>query len=704
MALTIAVVTPSYHQGAFIERTIQSVLSQQVAGLDYFVADGGSKDQTVAILKRYDGRVRWVSEKDRGQADAVNKGIARTRGAILGWLNSDDIYYPGALAAVLEYFEAHPRIDLVFGNANHIDENDHVLEPYSTEPWNEERLREVCFLCQPAVFFRRSMVERHGGLNARLRYCMDYEYWLRLSQKGIKVGRLPQVLAGSRLHPATKTLGARIQCHREINDMMQQHCGRVPDRWLFNYAHSVLDENGVPRARQLRFALGLSVASCYASLRWNRGLSRELMRTTSEWVWAQFGQCPEGGLVMRIGFDVSQTGAARAGCGYFAYSLLTALAGCATQDDFLLYPTFGDFFWDPDWQQATYAPNLPNFSRAPGHGTPYDAQAFWCNPRDGFEEDLGNPDIIHSNNFFCPKPLRQARLVYTLYDLSFLENPDWTTEANRTGCFEGVFQASLNADHIIAISHFSKRHFLEVFPHYPEQHITVAHLASRFGQILPVERPEAFGHLEPDQFWVCVGTLEPRKNHARLLHALATLKAQVGRVAPLVLAGGKGWLVEDLSRLIESLGLSGDVMIAGYVDDSALQWLYQHCFAAVYPSLFEGFGLPVLEAMSLGAAVITSDVTSIPEIVGDAALLINPYQQDSLYDAMLRLVTSSALRMNLKARAQPQARRFRWDTAADIALQCYEQALRAPRLHEVLRRRAGVTVPAGRHGFARLAA
>jgi glycosyltransferase involved in cell wall biosynthesis len=391
---------------------------------------------------------------------------------------------------------------------------------------------------------------------------------------------------------------------------------------------------------------------------------------------------------MRIGFDVSQTGAARAGCGYFAYSLVSALESCATHDDFVLYPTFGDFFWEPDWERTTYAPDLPNFRRAPGHGTHQEAQAFWCNPRDGFEDELGNPDIVHSNNFFCPRPLCEARLVYTLYDLSFLENPEWTTEANRTGCFEGVFQASLHADQILAISHFSKRHFLETFPHYPEERITVAHLASRFGGLLPIERPPALDQLQPNCFWLCVGTLEPRKNHARLLRAFARLKAHLGQVAPLVLAGGKGWLVEDLSRLIDTLGLGGDVIITGYVDDQALQWLYQNCFAALYPSLFEGFGLPVLEAMSLGAAVVTSNVTSIPEITGEAALLVNPYQEQDLLAAMLRLVTNSGLRDELKTKAPPQASRFRWDSAAQLALQCYEQALLAPRLRQVLDRRA----------------
>jgi glycosyltransferase involved in cell wall biosynthesis len=285
MSLTIAVITPSFNQGAFIERTIQSVLTQDAPGLEYLVMDGGSSDQTVPILQRYGGRLRWVSEKDGGQAEAVNKGIAETTGQIIGWLNSDDIYYPGAVRTVLDYFEAHPRCELIFGNAHHIDENDNILEPYPTEPWNLERLQEVCYLCQPAVFFRRSVVEQHGGLDGRLRYCMDYEFWLRLAHRGVHGEYLPAFLAGSRLHAATKTLGSRIKVHQEINDMFRKVIGKVPDRWLYNYAHTVLDEKGIPRARKLRFALGVSVLSCYASVKWNHRLSRAVMRTTARWVW-----------------------------------------------------------------------------------------------------------------------------------------------------------------------------------------------------------------------------------------------------------------------------------------------------------------------------------------------------------------------------------------------------------------------------------
>lgn len=382
---------------------------------------------------------------------------------------------------------------------------------------------------------------------------------------------------------------------------------------------------------------------------------------------------------MRIGYDVSQTGAARAGCGYFAYSLIRALAHCAAHEQFLLYPTFGNFFFDPEWRLSTYQPERENFERGLAHSDYAQAQAFWNGPLTDLDKQLGEPDIVHSNNFFCPKNLGSARLVYTLYDLSFLENPEWSVEANRTGCFEGVFQASLRADHILAISHFSKRHFLEVFPHYPEERVTVAHLASRYAHCHPVPQPESLATLQSGHFWLCVGTLEPRKNHLRLLRAYARIKNRLGNVDPLILAGGKGWLMDDLQRLIDNLGLTGDVHITGYVSDEALQWLYQNCFAAVYPSLFEGFGLPVLEAMSQGAAVVTSNVTSIPEIAGDAALLVDPYQEQDLAGAMYQLVRQPALRAQLQDRARRQALRFRWDDAAQIALQCYEQALLAPR-------------------------
>jgi len=284
MSHRVSVITPSFNQGQFIERAIQSVLSQDIADVEYAVFDGGSSDGTVDILKRYESKLRWVSEKDRGQADAINKGLRATSYEVIGWLNSDDIYYPGAIPAVCSFFDSHPNVDVVYGDAYHIDEQDRIIEPYYTETWDLERFKDVCYLCQPAVFFRRRIVGRFGMLDERLRYCMDYEYWLRLALGGAEFAYLQRVLAGSRLYAETKTLGARVRVHREINDMMRRRLGRVPDRWLFNYAHAVVETKGFCRDERLRFVAALTAVSLYASVRWNRGVSWDVLRTTSRWI------------------------------------------------------------------------------------------------------------------------------------------------------------------------------------------------------------------------------------------------------------------------------------------------------------------------------------------------------------------------------------------------------------------------------------
>lgn len=384
---------------------------------------------------------------------------------------------------------------------------------------------------------------------------------------------------------------------------------------------------------------------------------------------------------MRIGYDVSQTGRGRAGCGYFAHSLVTHLAAVDAANDYVLYPTFGDFYWDPDAAAATTRIDRPNFRRGPTQASWEAARSFWRHPAPDWEDPLGRPDIVHSNNFFCPTALRRARLVYTLYDLSFLEHPEHTQEKNRLGCFEGVFAASLHADHILAISRYSRRHFLEVFPHYPADRVSVVHLASRYAGSPDVPRPpqEALAALEPGRFWVSVGTLEPRKNHRRLLRAYARLKARLGRTYPLVLAGGRGWLLDDLEPTIDELGLGGDVVLTGYAPEDVVVWLYQNCFACLYPSLFEGFGLPVVEAMSLGAPVVTSNATSLPEVVGEAGLLVDPLSEQSIERAMADLVDNAGLRERLKRQARQQAGKFTWEGAARAVLGCYEEVLKRPR-------------------------
>lgn len=381
---------------------------------------------------------------------------------------------------------------------------------------------------------------------------------------------------------------------------------------------------------------------------------------------------------MKIGFDVSQTGLAKAGCGFFAENLIHHLAGMDADNHYVLYPTFGNHYWDTH-SQATCQINAPNFQTGLKHSSMMDAKKFWQQPAALIEKKLGDVDILHANNFFCPPKLPRTRLVYTLYDLSFLEHPECTTEHNRIACFEGVLQASLHADLIISISHYSREHFLQVFPHFPAERIVVAHPASRFDAKATMQKAHKLRHLHSQQFWLHVGTIEPRKNIKRLLQAYAKLRMQQPETHPLVLAGKQGWMEDDVEQLIKTLNLQNHVRLLGYVENEELQWLYQHCFCLVYPSLFEGFGLPILEAMSYGAPVITSHVSSIPEVVGEAGLLINPEREDEIVQAMVRVATDDTYRAQIKLSAIEQANLFSWHNTAKITLQNYREVLALPK-------------------------
>jgi len=307
---SISVVTPSLNQGGFIERTIWSVLDQDIPGLEYVIIDGGSSDETLKILSRFEGRLRWISEGDKGQADAVNKGIKATRGEIIGWLNSDDIYYPDALQTILSFFDKHAEVDIIYGDGNHIDIEDQIIESYHTLPWDPDRLKSLCFLCQPAVFFRRIAVERFGLLDERLQYCLDYEYWLRLAEHGARFAYIRQTLGATRLHPVSKTLGLRMKVIHETLAMLHEQLGYVPDEWLLSYARVSLNRKGDRRLtggrldrllpvttenifarKRLRTmcASGLLATSAvcislFASLRWNKRITWNMLRILADWI------------------------------------------------------------------------------------------------------------------------------------------------------------------------------------------------------------------------------------------------------------------------------------------------------------------------------------------------------------------------------------------------------------------------------------
>lgn len=378
---------------------------------------------------------------------------------------------------------------------------------------------------------------------------------------------------------------------------------------------------------------------------------------------------------MHIGFDISQTGANKTGCGYFSDALIESLAKIDKRNRYSLYSAFGTAYWDHFHWFNTHRSKYPNANRVHIAFTFGQLCDLWEASENKIKHRLGTPDIIHCNSYFCARPLRDTKIVYTLYDLSFIDYPEYTTELTRSNCFEGMFQASLNADTIVSISNFSKDRFLEIFPSYPEARIQVVYPASRFSKSENhAAKPEGISDLIlTERFWLCVGTIEPRKNIRRLLKAYMIAKHQHGLDFPMVIVGGRGWNEEGLKDYITSLGINNDVIMTGYADDAQLIWYYQNCFAFIYPSLYEGFGMPVVEALSLGAAVLTSNTSSIPEVGEDAVIYFNPWKEDHIAAALLKLKgDKNSRRLALKNSAKRQAEKFNWEASAKKMIDIYE--------------------------------
>ncbi len=245
----VSVVTPSYNQGRYLRATIESVLSQGYPNLEYLVIDGGSADESLDVLRDYadEPRLRWLSEPDRGQSDAINKGWARCRGHILAWLNSDDTYLPGAIVGQVQALLADPVAGAVYADAQYTDAFGRALTRLHGRPYSPLALLRLEIPAQPTVFLRRELVAKVGPLNLARRYSMDTDYWARAARIA-PFCRTRALVATYRLHSESKTVGQFAGFYRE---------------WLA-VAESYFADSDLPA--DLRAARGPVIADIYAAM------------------------------------------------------------------------------------------------------------------------------------------------------------------------------------------------------------------------------------------------------------------------------------------------------------------------------------------------------------------------------------------------------------------------------------------------------
>jgi glycosyltransferase involved in cell wall biosynthesis len=377
---------------------------------------------------------------------------------------------------------------------------------------------------------------------------------------------------------------------------------------------------------------------------------------------------------MRIGIDYTAAVRQGGGIGRYTRNLVRALAGLDKENDYALFVAGGWGRGDGlgPWPDNYHVHSVPLSDRWmhilwQRFRLPLPVQVF-----------TGSLDLFHSPDFVLP-PTGHTPALLTVHDLSFLRVPHCFVPGFRDYLEGAVSRAVKQAEHILADSQSTRLDLVELLG-VGRERVTVLYpgVESRFR---PVEDAELLGRVRaryelPDQYILGLSTLQPRKNFDGLIKAFVRLLRARGHDSQfadlhLVIGGGKGWLYEDLFERAESSGFDSRIHFPGFVDDADLPALLSLAAVFAFPSWYEGFGLPVLEAMACGTPVVAADNSSLPEVVGEAGLLVDAGDVDALSDALARLLLDKALRAQLMSSGREQARRFAWDAAARQLLDLY---------------------------------
>lgn len=361
------------------------------------------------------------------------------------------------------------------------------------------------------------------------------------------------------------------------------------------------------------------------------------------------------------------------GIGRLTRELVAALAKLDTQTDYRLFVAGA---------QSSQVPPAPaaNFHWRTTRITNEWFARLWHRARVPFPVEFftGKVDIYHATDFTLPPTLPQTRTILTVHDLSYVRAPETASPSLKAYLDVVVPRSVKRADHLLADSQSTKNDLIELYQ-TPEEKITVllsgvdAHFKVISDTNLRQKTREKY-KIPARPYIFAVGTVQPRKNYARLIEALAILRRQNIDVG-LVIAGGRGWLEDPIYQSVKTHDVEAYTHLIGFADEHDLPTLYSDAICVATPSIYEGFGLPILEAFACETPVVTANVSSLPEVAGDAALLVDPLDTNALAEALKRLITEENLRKELIAKGLMRVKAFTWQASANHLREIYQQML-----------------------------
>lgn len=678
----ISIVTPAFNCGHLIQKCIDSVLSQNYPNLEHIVVDGASSDNTIEVLKQFP-HIRWISEKDTGEANALNKALKMATGDVICWLNADDYFHPDALIPVAEMFMRNPSWELVYGNTNMVAPDGKLQWVKRSVPntsvatlikwWENSTMPH-----QPSMFFARRLLERVGPLNEQLHFSIDLELWLRCAVE-TKFHYIDRTLSCATQRPDCKSGGTEIHQIKSHWNVLVPFLAHLPfnervDFWQDYYVgrltglkdHTHLDPSrfpdseeallGIVRAINLHPASLAVLAHYFPDQQALEAVAQLLAARGLRFDGARLISGPDAGVgsvepkrrntivIDGIFFERGRTGIFRV--------------------------------WDAllkEWSAKPFAQRIVVLDRS-GHAPRYPGIRYRLLPR---AETSRNEEESAMLKAICEQ--EDAALFISTYYTSVEGIPSvmpvYDMIPEKTGMdlngadWKAKHLAINRAAAFVCISHSTRADLLELFPDIDPASAVVTHCGLDRAMFKPASGEEILAVCQrynlDKPYFVLVGGKAGYKNATMFFEAMQKLPSQHGFKV----------LVTGSFHESELQGLqTGCEIVIARLSNEELCAAYSGALALVYPSKYEGFGLPVLEAMACGCPVITTRFSSLPEVGGAAVM----YASDAptLADAMIEVQKPTTRAMLIGAGFE-QVGKFRWDTMAAQVQDVCEQVIRA---------------------------